>query len=209
MRLGNDHDQPDVSAAKLLERAWSLNELSQRLRLQSGEKVSDSKPLGQWLGSYSAHIAVGPQRELIQQLADAIELLAAVLSSGVGLRDAFSWVANRCTGQIKTEIAWLVDSLGVGDSITQSLFEYEREQKHPALRELALKLALSDQLGTQVTSQLISLATALRGEAITDFRKLGAKKETYLLMPLVFLVLPITVLFALVPSVQFLQFSSI
>jgi tight adherence protein C len=89
------------------------------------------------------------------------------------------------------------------------LFEYEHQQKHPAFRELALKLALSDQLGTQVTSQLISLATALRGEGITEFRKLGAKKETYLLMPLVFLVLPITVLFALVPSVQFLQFSSI
>jgi len=209
VRLGNDHDQPDVSAAKLLERAWSMNELSQRLRLQSGEKVSDFKSFGQWLGSYSAHRAVVPQRELIQQLADAIELLAAVLSSGVDLRDAFSWVANRCTGQLKTEIAWLVDSIGVGDSITQSLFEYERKQKHPALRELALKLALSDQLGTQVTSQLISLATALRGEAITEFRKLGAKKETYLLMPLVFLVLPITVLFALVPSVQFLQFSSI
>jgi tight adherence protein C len=40
-------------------------------------------------------------------------------------------------------------------------------------------------------------------------REIGAKNETRMMMPLVFLVLPITVLFAVYPSLQFLQFQAI
>jgi tight adherence protein C len=186
-----------------------MNELSQRLRLHSGERANCTNGPALWRSWFSSFNSAKTQRELLQELPDAIELIAAVLGSGVGHREAFIWVSARCSGQIKLELAQLVDTLGVGDSTSQSLLDYESTQKHPALRELALKLALSEQLGTSVTNQMVSLATALRGEAYSDFRKVGSKKETHLLMPLVFLVLPVTVLFALYPSVQFLQFGSI
>jgi tight adherence protein C len=120
-----------------------------------------------------------------------------------------NWVTSRASGQIRIDFARLTDALNVGDSISNSLLEYEASQSNPALRELALKLALSDQLGTPITEQLISLATALRAEYLVEFRKGGARKETRLLLPLVFLVLPVTVLFAVYPSAQFLQFGSI
>ncbi|MEY4349943.1 MAG: hypothetical protein RL719_1240 [Actinomycetota bacterium] len=186
-----------------------MNELSERLMLNSGQQNEPSKLRRSWIDLLTAKPPQKSQRELSQQLADVVELLAAALDSGIGLRDAVSWVSSRCTGRMKFETKLLVDSLEVGESIGQSLIRYESEQKDPALRELALKLALSDQLGTPVTVQLVSFAKALRADALNELRKLGSKKETYLLMPLVFMVLPVTVLFALFPSFQFLQFSSI
>ncbi len=151
----------------------------------------------------------GAKRDLLQQLPDAVELLSSVLSSGVGYREGVMWVATRCSGQVQVELQQIIEAMNVGDSISQSLLQYESDQKDPSLRELALKLALADQLGTSVSNQLISLATALRAEYLVEFRKTGSTKETQLLMPLVFLVLPVTVLFALYPSVQFLRFGSI
>jgi tight adherence protein C len=72
-----------------------------------------------------------------------------------------------------------------------------------------MKLALADQLGTPVVSQLSSLSMALRENQLTRTREIATAKESRIMLVLVFLVLPITVLFAVFPSLQFLQFQPI
>jgi tight adherence protein C len=142
-------------------------------------------------------------------LADAIDLLAACLRSGLPLIEALDWVLKRSDGRIREEFTAMVRSVELGDSAITSLFDYERAQPDPHLRELAMKLALAEQLGTPVASQLSSLARALRASQIIQNRELAAKKEGRIMLPLVFLVLPVTVLFAVFPSIQFLQFQTI
>lgn len=186
-----------------------MSELTTRLRLRSASHRPSQLFPPPWLVRFALLSNKRTSIETLQQLPDLIDLLASALSSGVGYREALNWVTSRASGQIRIDFARLTDALNVGDSISNSLLEYEASQSNPALRELALKLALSDQLGTPITEQLISLATALRAEYLVEFRKGGARKETRLLLPLVFLVLPVTVLFAVYPSAQFLQFGSI
>lgn len=186
-----------------------MSELTSRLRLRTAKQSRSwyfTKPLQAALFANSKNSRAD---EVLQQLPDLIELLASALGSGVSYREALNWVIIRASGQMRTELAQLSDALSVGDSISNSLLNYESSQTNPALRELALKLALADQLGTPVIDQLISLATALRAEYLVEFRKLGSKKETRMLLPLVFLVLPVTVLFAVYPSTLFLQIGSI
>jgi tight adherence protein C len=142
-------------------------------------------------------------------LADAIDLLASCLRSGLSLIEALDWVLKRSAGRIREEFTAMIRSVELGDSTISSLLDYERSQSDPYLRELAIKLALSEQLGTPVASQLSSLARALRASQIIQNRELATKKEGRIMLPLVFLVLPVTVLFAVFPSIQFLQFQTI
>lgn len=142
-------------------------------------------------------------------LADAIDLLAACLRSGLPLIEALDWVLKRSAGRIHEELTAMIRAAELGDSAISSLLDYERSQPDPHLRELAIKLALAEQLGTPVASQLSSLARALRVSQIIQNRELAAKKEGRIMLPLVFFVLPVTVLFAVFPSIQFLQFQAI
>ena len=185
-----------------------MTELSQRLSLQSSGPSVES--LSVWFLGFSNRATKSRKNRLmLQQLPDVAELLAALLGNGVGYREAIEWVGRRSSGLVQVELARLFEALEVGDSTAQALFEFEAHQSDPNLRELVLKLALAEQLGTAVAPQLVSLATSLRAQQAVEFRKLGSKKETTLLMPLIFLVLPVTVLFAIYPSAQFLQLGSI
>ena len=186
-----------------------MSELSIRLHFASAKESAGhfvSKHLQAALRFGSSKTA---RRDSLQQLPDLIDLMASVLSSGVGYREALEWVTARSSGQMRVQFAQLLAALKVGDSLSDSLLAYESSQSNPALRELALKLALAEQLGTGVTQQLVSLASSVRAEYLVDLRALGSKKETQLLLPLVFMVLPITVLFAFYPSAYLLQFGSI
>jgi len=146
---------------------------------------------------------------VLAQLPDVIELLAACLRGGLPLTDAVEWVANRSSGIIAVQLEQILQARAAGDSSTTALLNFEAQQADPHLRELAIKLALSEQLGSPVAAQLVAMAESLRVSRLSQLREIGAKKETRMMMPLVFLVLPITVLFAVYPSLQFLQFQAV
>jgi tight adherence protein C len=79
------------------------------------------------------------------------------------------------------------------------------DQKSPALDELALKLQVSLQFGTPLAEQLTLLVGTNRSFIASAQLAESAKRENLMLLPLVFLILPITVVFALFPSLQYLS----
>ncbi len=147
--------------------------------------------------------------QVSQALADTIALLAACLSGGLSLSDSMIWVSKRASGFIATEFSSITHAMQNGESTSKALLEFESEQQNQHLKELAIKLALSEQLGAPVVAQLHSFCRALRSAQLSARRELAAKKESRIMLPLVFLVLPVTVLFAVFPSIQFLSFQSI
>lgn len=142
-------------------------------------------------------------------LADVIQLIAVALRGGVGYFEALEWVSVRCSGAIRVELETMMQMVKLGDSPAISLMQYESSSQIPALRELALKLALADQLGSPVADQLEELAASLSAAQRAELGAAGSAKENQILLPLVFLVLPITVVFAIYPSLQFLSFTTL
>ena len=182
-----------------------MNQLAKRLAISLPSKSLVAKAPWQRLIPASKP---DDQTTLIA-LADSIELLSACLRGGLPLGEAIGWVQKRSSGFIGAEITSIARAAQTGESTSSALLAYEAEQKNPDLRELALKLALSEQLGTPVVNQLQSLCTALRSRQRSAWRETAAKKESRMMLPLVFLVRPVTVLFAVYPSIQFLQFQTI
>ncbi len=97
----------------------------------------------------------------------------------------------------------------VGATAAHSLMDFETKAANADLRELAVKLAIADQLGSPVAKALDAMVDTSSAALDASLSAEGAKKENQLLYPLVFLVLPVTVLFVVFPSLQYLQFESI
>ena len=175
----------------------SSNALAKRLGLSS--------PGTSWLSARSLR---RPSNKLLtQQLPDVIDLLCQCLSGGMGYRESFEYVAARSSSSVKLQLQQILDLLASGDSVAIAMLKFEGSAQHPALRELALKLALAEQLGSPVIPALKSLADSTRAAALLELRDQALRRETSMQFPLIFLVLPVTVLFALYPSSQFLQFN--
>jgi hypothetical protein len=81
------------------------------------------------------------------------------------------------------------------------------DSKNDRLKELFTKLAISDQLGMVDATEFYELGQALREQWLLQHSAAAASIETKLLLPQVILSLPLTVLFALYPSLSLLSSS--
>ena len=95
----------------------------------------------------------------------------------------------------------------VGATPAQSLLAFELQTSNEDLRELAMKLALAEQIGSPVAKTIDAMSESSAASEGARLIASGAKKENLLLYPLVFLILPVTVLFVIFPSLQFIDFS--
>ena len=79
----------------------------------------------------------------------------------------------------------------------------------PQVLELLNKIASSLERGTPLAQLMSEQAQTVRAEIRNQLLKQAGKNETRMLIPLVFLILPVTVLFAIYPSLELLNFSFI
>jgi tight adherence protein C len=96
-------------------------------------------------------------------------------------------------------------ALELGGNLQDELGQLRVSQKSPALDELVLKLQVSLQFGTPLAEQLALLVHTNRSLIASEQLAESAKRENLMLLPLVFLILPITVVFAVFPSLQYLS----
>ena len=80
---------------------------------------------------------------------------------------------------------------------------------HPQVSEFVNKVSLALERGTPLAQMLSEQGVSVREEIKSRLLKQAGKNETRMLIPLVFLILPITVLFAIYPSLELLNFGFI
>ncbi|MSZ17755.1 MAG: hypothetical protein F2613_02295, partial [Actinobacteria bacterium] len=80
---------------------------------------------------------------------------------------------------------------------------------HPQVSEFVNKVSLALERGTPLAQMLTEQGVSVREEIKSRLLKQAGKNETRMLIPLVFLILPITVLFAIYPSLELLNFGFI
>ncbi len=173
------------------------NPLEARLGLQT--RNSSTGELSKLLISFRKSDFDPYLLELPQQLS----LMAALLENG----DSFygSLVAVRASGKFATAMERLLARLQFGEHLEAALELMRVETRSPSVAEFCTKLLLALQRGTPVAEQLRALAATSRAQLrISLLRKAGGN-EVKMLVPLVFVILPITIAFALYPSLQLLQ----
>lgn len=164
--------------------------------------------------SISKRIAISARKQdqaridrALYELPDLTELIAVCLEAGDSNYTAISRVLERSSGEVSTELNKIMRKIDFGGSLATEIKLLPERLPHPQISELASKVALSATRGTPLAQMLHDQSKSLRSEIRNRLLKQVGKNETRMLIPLVFLILPVTVLFAIYPSLKLLNFN--
>lgn len=146
-------------------------------------------------------------RKAIFELPDILDLLAVRLASGEAIFPALEQVSKRASGELAQRLVIIIRAAELGGSLAEEIDELPKRFPHPLIAEFANKISLSLNRGTPLAEMLDDLSQSARAELKHRLMRLAGKNETRMLIPLVFLILPITVLFAIYPSLRLLALS--
>jgi tight adherence protein C len=104
-----------------------------------------------------------------------------------------------------SELTFTLQAIELGGDLESELIDLSRRVPHRQVSEFCSKLNLALRRGTPLTKVLAEQAESVRGEILNQLTKQAGKNETRMLIPLVFLILPVTVLFAIYPSLKLLN----
>ena len=139
------------------------------------------------------------------EIAQLATLMGIALHSGLGIYAALVEVVPRAEGANSARLQRMLDSLQLGANLYDELTLLRKGNKNRPLDELVLKLQSSLQFGTSIADQLMGLARSNNALIAQSQIVQATKKENLMLLPLVFLILPVTVIFAVFPSTQYLN----
>jgi tight adherence protein C len=140
-----------------------------------------------------------------EELPTVLEFLSLCLSAGEGLRDALRRVGEVGTGELTAEVRRVVLDSGTGSSLADALASVARRLDVPALTRAIDHIVAAMERGAPLAQVLQDQAADAREEAKRGLIELAGRKEIVMLLPLVFLLLPLSVLFAVFPGVVMLR----
>ena len=143
------------------------------------------------------------------ELPEIIEILVVSLRSGEGVFQSLEKVASRATGELARELERILLAVSYGAALATEINKLPDSLPHPQFAEFANKISLSLTRGTPLAQMLQDQGKSTRAETRNRLLRQAGKNETKMLIPLVFLILPITVLFAIYPSLKLLNFGFI
>ena len=134
------------------------------------------------------------------ELPDLIDLLCCAVLTGHTLHSGLQRVLSRATGLVAGELKTLLRNLEFGRTIDAELAALCERTPTAAVKEFANKLSIAISRGTPMADSLIALSSTMRTRKSNELLSRAGANETKMLIPLVALVLPTTVIFALYPS---------
>jgi tight adherence protein C len=128
------------------------------------------------------------------------ELLALAIGAGEGPVGALERVVTLSRGELAGELGLALADARAGTSIVVALEQMASRTTVPALARFVDGMAIAVERGTPLAEVMRAQATDARDEGRRALMAAGGRKEIAMLIPVVFMVLPVTVVFALFPG---------
>lgn len=193
----------------LLAVTWAL------LRLSSGKGLSPMFVLalvfcafiaGGWYAKWSLANQANKRRLSIEeQLPAVLDLLAFAVSAGEPVLLALQRISKSCTGPLVSELGKVVNSVNSGDALVLALNQVSSQIESQPLTRAMHSLELALERGTPLVQVLRAQAADARAHQVRMLLVLAGHKETSMMLPVVFLILPMIVAVALYPGMIALQ----
>jgi tight adherence protein C len=139
------------------------------------------------------------------ELPTILEFLTLSLSAGEGILDALRRVSRIGHGALAGELARVVADVNTGLPLAESLESLAGGIRLPALSRCVEQITGALERGTPLAETLRAQAQDCRDDAKRELLEVAGKKEVAMLIPLVFLILPTTIAFAIFPGIFVLQ----
>jgi tight adherence protein C len=142
---------------------------------------------------------------LLAELPTVSELLALAVAAGEGALGALERVAGSARGELASEIGRALADARSGTPLTSALERMAGRTGLVALARFAEAIAVAVDRGTPLADVLRAQASDVREASRRALMEAGGRKEIAMMVPVVFLVLPITVVFAVFPGLSALR----
>jgi tight adherence protein C len=146
-------------------------------------------------------------RKLKKELKDAeeefpsiVELFAVLVSAGESPTTALLRVTEKSSGAMARNFNEALFELQNGKNLTQALEKLGNKVDSPTVRRFCDTLILAMERGTSLSEVLTRQVEEVRATHHAALLTAAGKAEIALMIPVIFLILPISVLFALWPS---------
>jgi tight adherence protein C len=141
------------------------------------------------------------ERRMLVEFPTVVELLALAVAAGEGPVAALDRVVTRSRGELSRELARVLSDVRTGTPVTRALDDLAARTGVPVVARFAEAVAIALDRGTPLTEVIHAQAADVREAGRRALIETGARKEVLMMVPVVFLVLPVTVLFAFWPGV--------
>ena len=143
--------------------------------------------------------------EMEGELLELLLVLPLLLRAGLSVTEAIRWSTQRSFGALARELAATLGHIDFGDAADNAFASLGSRAESSAVREFAMKLRIAMARGNRLASMLESQASGLKGQLKARKIEDSSKRENQMLLPLVFLILPVTITFAIYPSIAALS----
>jgi tight adherence protein C len=142
---------------------------------------------------------------LSDELPTTLEFLALCLSAGEGFLDALRRVATIGSGELTQELRQVVLAVGTGSPLADAMGEMASRLRQAGLSRAVDQVVAALEHGAPLAAVLHAQAADAREDAKRTLIEQAGRREILMMLPLVFLILPLSVLFAVFPGMFILQ----
>jgi tight adherence protein C len=146
--------------------------------------------------------------KIVAEFPTVAEMLALAVGAGEGPVAALERVARMSGGELAREFRKALDDARAGSSLVTALEKMSSDASLPVLSRFVDGFAIAIERGTPLADVLRAQAQDVRDVSKRELMESGGRKEIAMMVPIVFLVMPITILFAMYPGALSLNFVS-
>ena len=161
--------------------AKQLSWLKQLIRKLTGSEVKES--------------------ELNEELVNILQMLSIMISAGESPMMALRYISQRSVGYIPELIDQSFSKYESGRNLAQTLEQIAIATGSSQVRRLTNSIQIAIQRGTPILEVINNQVQSLNKQINLALLKKSGKSEIALLIPVVFLILPVSISFAIWPSI--------
>jgi len=146
------------------------------------------------------------EARMLVEFPTVAELLALAVSAGEGAVGALERVCRLSRGELSDELRRCLADARAGANLPTALQGLADRTGLMSLTRFVDGIVVAVERGTPLADVLRAQAQDVREDGRRTLMEQGGRKEILMMVPIVFLTLPVTVLFAIYPGVSFLHF---
>ena len=150
--------------------------------------------------------AVGRRRQrVLGEFPSIAELFALSVSAGESTPGALERIATTTRGELSREFARTLADIRAGSSLAHALHACGRRLQVPAVERFIDGVVVALERGTPLADVVRAQAQDVRELSKQELMEAAGRKEVHMLVPLVFGILPLTVVFAVFPGIALMD----